>query len=64
MPKWEKVNSFAGGIIYACGNLHKMVTNRNPQVYYYEVNPDGILWYHGNPGRQKNHKQGGLQPAV
>ena len=57
MKEWKKVDCFAGGVIYACGNVRKIVTPGNNTVYY-EVEGLDIRWHSpastGNPDTQKN----------
>ncbi len=59
MKEWKKVDCFADGVIYACGNKRKIVTSGNSAVYY-EIKGLEVHWYRptsiGNPDRQKNHK--------
>ena len=59
MKEWKKVNCFADGVIYACGNKRKIVTPGNPAVYY-EVEGLEVRLYRpasiGNPTMQKNHR--------
>ena len=34
MRSWKKTDYFAGGIIYACGDLRKIVINGNKTITY------------------------------
>ena len=48
MKEWKKVDYFAEGVIYACGNERKIVTPGKPDIYF-EVKPKEVRW-HGNTG--------------
>ena len=44
MKKWKKVDYFAEGVIYACGNQRKIVTPGKPDVYF-EVKGEEVRWH-------------------
>ena len=59
MKEWKKVDCFADGVIYACGNKRKIVTSGTIAIYY-EIKGQQVWWYRPasirNPNRQKNHR--------
>lgn len=44
MPGWKKVDCFAEGVIYACGNRRKIVSPGKPDIYY-ELGAHEVRWY-------------------
>lgn len=56
MKNWKKVCYFAGGVIYASGNLRKLVVNGN-QVAAYSVSDISTFDAEtGNPQRHQREK--------
>lgn len=55
MKNWKKVCYFAGGVIYASGNLRKLVVNGS-QVAAYRISD--ISTYDAETGDSQRHRRG------
>ncbi|MBA7481244.1 hypothetical protein ES707_16714 [subsurface metagenome] len=59
MQEWEKVDFFADGVIYTCGNKRKIVTSGTIAIYD-EIKGQQVWRYRPtsirNPSRQKNNR--------
>jgi hypothetical protein len=55
MKNWKKVCYFAGGVIYASGNLRKLVVNGN-QVAAYRISD--ISTYEAETENSQQHRRG------
>jgi hypothetical protein len=43
MQKWKKVGYWAGGIVYASGNIRKVIMPRKPDIYF-EMDTNKVWW--------------------
>jgi hypothetical protein len=43
VKEWKKVDYFADGVIYACGNEYKVVIPGKPDIYF-EVKAQEVRW--------------------
>ncbi len=56
MKRWKEVCQFANGIVYASGNIRKLVIPNHPDIYF-ELDTKGVRWRPGTGNRKPTRLQ-------